>query len=256
MSVEIKIYGETAKDALDELSGLASGMRPTGIRPELAAPYGAGPAGPAVTVDEAYAEVKTGGFITTTVDLSTDGKLTNVVNHGPNPARKRGEPSPGKKRRTAAEVAEDEAADAREAQLAERIADDTRHSEIMEAGKRAISTGEARVDPENPEADDSDSASDSEQDAADEAAEVEAHRDPEKPLTIDDVKAVVMAYAEKYGMPAAQADGPRIFVEALGVPPKDKEFWKFSILPVDDQEKIRKVISIWQRATTENPFKH
>lgn len=153
------------------------------------------------------------------------------------PARKRGEPSPGNKRRTKAEMAEDEAAEAAE-----------------NAAKQNISTGEARIDPENPEADDS--ASDSEQDAADEAAEVEAHRDPEKPLTIDDVKAAVMAYAEKYGMPAAQADGPRIFVEALGAPPKGEEFWKFSILPVDDQEKIRKVISIWQRATTENPFKH
>ena len=249
MSVEIKIYGETAKDALDELSGLASGMRPAGFRPELAAPYGASTA---LAADEAYAAVKTGDFVT--ADLSTDGKLTNVVNHGPNPARKRGEPSPGNKRRTKAEMAEDEAADARDAQIAERIADDTRHAAITEAGKRAISSGEDCVDPENPETDDSEA--DAAQDAADEAAEVEAHRDPEKPLTIDDVKAAVMAYAEKYGMPAAQADGPRIFVEALGVPPKDEEFWKFSILPVDDQEKIRKVISIWQRATTENPFKH
>ena len=233
MSVEIKIYGETAKDALDELSGLASGMRPAGFRPELAAPYGASTA---LAADEAYAAVKTGDFVT--ADLSTDGKLTNVVNHGPNPARKRGEPSPGKKRRTAAEVAEDEAAEAAE-----------------NAARQNISTGENRIDPANPEVA-SDSAEDAAQDAADEAAEVEAHRDPEKPLTIDDVKAAVMAYAEKYGMPAAQSDGPRIFVEALGAPPKGEEFWKFSILPVDDQEKIRKVISIWQRATTENPFKH
>lgn len=233
MSVEIKIYGETAKDALDELSGLASGMRPAGFRPELAAPYGASTA---LAADEAYAAVKTGDFVT--ADLSTDGKLTNVVNHGPNPARKRGEPSPGKKRRTAAEVAEDEAAEAAE-----------------NAARQNISTGEARVDPENPE-EAADSEADADQDAADEAAEVEAHRDPEKPLTIDDVKAAVMAYAEKYGMPAAQSDGPRIFVEALGAPPKGEEFWKFSILPVDDQEKIQKVISIWQRATTENPFKH
>ena len=233
MSVEIKIYGETAKDALDELSELASGMRPAGFRPELAAPYGASTA---LAADEAYAAVKTGDFVT--ADLSTDGKLTNVVNHGPNPARKRGEPSPGKKRRTAAEVAEDEAAEAAE-----------------NAARQNISTGEARVDPENPE-EAADSEADAAQDAADEAAEVEAHRDPEKPLTIDDVKDAVMAYAEKYGMPAAQTDGPRIFVEALGAPPKGEEFWKFSILPIDDQEKIQKVISIWQRAATENPFKH
>ena len=231
MSVEIKIYGETAKDALDELSGLASGMRPAGFRPELAAPYGAGPA---MTADEAYAATVAQG--------AEPSGAPAVRGHTveQNATRKRGEPSPGNKRRTKAEMAEDEAAEAAE-----------------NAAKQNISTGEARIDPENPEeADDSDSASDSEQDAADEAAEVEAYRDPEKPLTIDDVKAAVMAYAEKYGMPAAQADGPRIFVEALGAPPKGEEFWKFSILPVDDQEKIRKVISIWQRATTENPFKH
>lgn len=226
MSVEIKIYGETAKDALYELSGLASGMRPAGFLPELAAPYGAGPA---MTADEAYAATVAQG--------AEPSGAPAVRGHTveQNATRKRGEPSPGKKRRTAAEVAEDEAAEAAET-------------------KQNISTGEARVDPENPEADDSEA--DAAQDAADEAAEVEAHRDPEKPLTIDDVKAVVMAYAEKYGMPAAQADGPRIFVEALGAPPKGEEFWKFSILPIDDQEKIQKVISIWQRATTENPFKH
>lgn len=229
MSVEIKIYGETAKDALDELSGLASGMRPAGFRPELAAPYGAGPA---TTADEAYAATVAQG--------AEPSGAPAVRGHTveQNATRKRGEPSPGKKRRTAAEVAEDEAAEAAE-----------------NAARQNISTGENRIDPANPEVA-SDSAEDAAQDAADETAEVEAHRDPEKPLTIDDVKAVVMAYAEKYGMPAAQADGPRIFVEALGAPPKGEEFWKFSILPVDDQEKIRKVISIWQRATTENPFKH
>jgi hypothetical protein len=229
MSVEIKIYGETAKDALDELSGLASGMRPTGFRPELAAPYGTGSN---MTVDEAYAAAAAQGAEPSEQPAARGHTVAQ------NSTRKRGEPSPGKKRRTAAEVAEDEAAEAAE-----------------NAAKQNISTGEARVDPENPE-EAADSEADAAQDAADEAAEVEAHRDPEKPLTIDDVKAAVMAYAEKYGMPAAQADGPRIFVEALGVPPKGEEFWKFSILPVDDQEKIRKVISIWQRATTENPFKH
>ena len=240
MSVEIKIYGETAKDALDELSGLASGMRPAGFRPELAAPYGTGPA---MTADEAYAAVAKSIVDQAVIEKAETLSVAephaggNAGDTSASPARKRGEPSPGKKRRTAAEVAEDEAAEAAES-----------------AARQNISTGENRIDPASPEVDDS--AEDTAQDAADEAAEVEAHRDPEKPLTIDDVKAVVMAYAEKYGMPAAQADGPRIFVEALGAPPKGEEFWKFSILPVDDQGKIQKVISIWQRATTENPFKH
>ena len=224
MSVEIKIYGETAHEALKELHEFSGGM-PSASRVE--AKTSGAPFVNAGVASEPSAPV--------TEDAAASGSATSASRS----ERKRGEPSPGKKRRTAAEVAEDEAAEAAE-----------------NAAKQNISTGEARIDPENPEADDSDSASDSEQDAADEAAEVEAHRDPEKPLTIDDVKAVVMAYAEKYGMPAAQSDGPRIFVEALGAPPKGEEFWKFSILPVDDQEKIRKVISIWQRATTENPFKH
>ena len=217
MSVEIKIYGETAHEALKELHEFSGGMPVVRAAP---------PVNPA-KLDEV------GAKIAEVREQPHAGGAAGDTSAAP--IRKRGEPSPGKKRRTAAEVAEDEAAEAAET-------------------KQNISTGEARVDPENPEADDSEA--DAAQDAADEAAEVEAHRDPEKPLTIDDVKAVVMAYAEKYGMPAAQSDGPRIFVEALGAPPKGEEFWKFSILPVDDQEKIRKVISIWQRATTENPFKH
>ena len=223
MSVEIKIYGETAHEALKELHEFSGGM-PSASRVEAKTP--GAPFVNAGVASEPSAPV--------TEDAAASGSATSASRS----ERKRGEPSPGKKRRTAAEVAEDEAAEAAE-----------------NAAKQNISTGEARIDPENPE-EAADSEADADQDAADEAAEVEAHRDPEKPLTIDDVKAVVMAYAEKYGMPAAQADGPRIFVEALGVPPKDEEFWKFSILPVDDQEKIRKVISIWQRATTENPFKH
>ena len=217
MSVEIKIYGETAHEALKELHEFSGGMPVVRAAP---------PVNPA-KLDEV------GAKIAEVREQPHAGGAAGDTSAAP--IRKRGEPSPGKKRRTAAEVAEDEAAEAAET-------------------KQNISTGEARVDPENPEADDSEA--DAAQDAADEAAEVEAHRDPEKPLTIDDVKAAVMAYAEKYGMPAAQADGPRIFVEALGAPPKGEEFWKFSILPIDDQEKIRKVISIWQRATTENPFKH
>ena len=217
MSVEIKIYGETAHEALKELHEFSGGMPVVRAAP---------PVNPA-KLDEV------GAKIAEVREQPHAGGAAGVASAAP--IRKRGEPSPGKKRRTAAEVAEDEAAEAAET-------------------KQNISTGEARVDPENPEADDSEA--DAAQDAADEAAEVEAHRDPEKPLTIDDVKASVMAYAEKYGMPAAQADGPRIFVEALGAPPKGEEFWKFSILPIDDQEKTRKVISIWQRATTENPFKH
>lgn len=55
-----------------------------------------------------------GDYVTATVK---DGKLVNVqvVDAPAAPARERGKPSPGKARRTKAEIAEDEAADARDA---------------------------------------------------------------------------------------------------------------------------------------------
>lgn len=145
-------------------------------------------------------------------------------------ARERGKPAPGRARRTKEEIAEDEAADAAEAAAA--------------AEKPAISTGEERVDPADVAA----------QDKADEQAEVEANRDPEKPVTVDDVKAVVNQYVEKFGLPATQEDGPKIFVEALGAPPKGEPYWKMSLLP-DDQEKLRAVVQIWQKAVELNPLK-
>jgi hypothetical protein len=108
----------------------------------------------------------------------------------------------------------------------------------------AISTTpENRVDPDNPET--------AEQDAADEAAEVEANR---KELTVDDVKALAMQYQDAYGIPAVQEDGAKIFVEALGAPPAGQAFWKFSILPTD-QESLRKLVDVWARALEENPLK-
>jgi hypothetical protein len=110
-----------------------------------------------------------------------------------------------------------------------------------------ISTGGERVGPE-------DSPEDAAQDAADEAAEVEANRDPKKPLTIDDVRAAVTAYVNTYGMPAAQEDGPKIFVEALGNPPADEPYWKMSLLP-DDQERLAKVVDAWEKAIAEPPVK-
>lgn len=148
-------------------------------------------------------------------------------------ARERGKPAPGKARRTKEEIAEDEAADAAGAATtskAEAVAN--------------ISTGEERVDPAGVAA----------QDKADEQAEVEANRDADKPVTVDDVKAVVNQYVTKFGLPATQEDGPKIFVEALGTPPEGESYWKMSILPAD-QESLKKVLSVWQRAVVENPLK-
>lgn len=146
------------------------------------------------------------------------------------PKRERGKPAPGRARRTKEEIAEDEAAERAEVSSGE--------------AKANISTGDERVDPADVAA----------QDAADEAAEVEEHRDPVKPLTVDDVKAVVGQYVTRYGMPAVQEDGVKIFAEALGAPPAGEAYWKMSILP-DDQAKLARVIDIWQRAVAENPLK-
>lgn len=141
------------------------------------------------------------------------------------PKRERGQPAPGRKRRTKEEIAEDEAAP-------------------------NISTGEDRIDP----AQITDTPEVAAQDAADEAAEVEQHRDPAKPLTLDDVKAVVSKYVARFGMAAVQEDGPKIFVEALGAPPEGNAYWKMSLLPAE-QEKFARVVDVWEKAVKLNPLK-
>lgn len=160
------------------------------------------------------------------VSNKSDSELAAIADG--QPTRKRGEPSPGKARRTKAEIAEDEAAEASE-----------------QANIR--SGAEDRVDPENPPAEDDEATA--QQDAADEQAEAESAE-----LTIDDVKAVVNDYVAAYGMPAVQEDGPAIFKEALGNPPDGEKFWKFSILPTD-QASLKKLASVWRRAVDENPLK-
>jgi hypothetical protein len=102
--------------------------------------------------------------------------------------RKRGEPSPGKQRRTKAEIAEDDAAAAAESTTAE---------------KPAISeTPEDRQDPNNPDV--TDDAETAAADAADEAAETAAASTGK--LTLDHVRNASGAYAKKFGVAAAQSD--------------------------------------------------
>lgn len=95
-----------------------------------------------------------------------------------------------------------------------------------------------------PEDDDASQA----QDAADEAAEVEANRAPAAPLTVEDVMGEVGAYVEKFGMPAAQEDGPKIFIAALGAPPNNEPFWKKSLLATASQEQLQKARDAWKTA--------
>jgi hypothetical protein len=89
------------------------------------------------------------------------------------------------------------------------------------------------------------------QDKADEQAEVEQNRDPETPLTIEDVKAAVGKYIEKFDMAAAQQDGPQLFVDVLGKPPEGQPYWKMSVLPID-QPTLKKVVDAWTAAAAGN----
>lgn len=100
----------------------------------------------------------------------------------PNPARERGKPAPGRARRTKAEIAEDEAADAADA------------AKAVDEGKPQISTGEERVGPQ----DDPETAA---QDAADEAAETAGKTLP----PIERLRAAVGEYRKKHGVPASVA---------------------------------------------------
>lgn len=102
----------------------------------------------------------------------------------------------------------------------------TRKKKDDAPAQQAISTGEERVSPE----DDADTA---EQDKADEQAEVEATREPEKPVTLDDVKNSFGLYVQKFGMEAVTQDGVNILADALASEklPEGEKFWKATIIP-------------------------
>ncbi|QIG74334.1 hypothetical protein EVC08_022 [Rhizobium phage RHph_N65] len=138
--------------------------------------------------------------------------------------RERGKPAQGRARRTKEEIAEDEAADAADANAAQ------------------ISTNpENRVGPEDePEV--------QAQDAADEQAEVDANRDAEAPLTIEDLKMAMSEYVTKFDMGAAQEDGGNIFGDALGKPPGGEQYWKMSLAAAAGQDTLKKAIAAWKAA--------
>ena len=221
MSVKIEIFGEDARHALRELADFAAGALPQKfgtVQPVHVTPVSAAEAvePPAATQEAREADAQP-------VVLEE-------------PKRERGKPSAGRARRTKEEIAEDEAAD---------LADQTANAEPAN-----ISTGEERIDPNQPE----DSPEDQAQDAADEAAEVAASRDAEKPLTNDDLKAEMTAYVQRFGMPAVQEDGAKIFAAGLGEPPAGEAAWKLSIVG-DNQEWLAKAVAAWKAALAENPFK-
>lgn len=108
-----------------------------------------------------------------------------------------------------------------------------------EEPKQSIQSGEERVGPE-------DTAEETAQDDADEEAD---KTDSEK-VTHDGIRAALGEYMQKFGMPAAQEDGPKVIGLALG----DKAKTKVSDIP-DDQAALKKVLDGVREMITKNPFK-
>jgi len=87
-------------------------------------------------------------------------------------------------------------------------------------------------------------------DAADEAAESAAIKAEDPKLTHDDIRQELGAYMRKYGMPAAQEDGPRLFKMIF----PDVTPAKISDIP-DTQEDLNKVLAGIREMAAKNPYK-
>lgn len=158
------------------------------------------------------------------------------------PKRERGQPSPGKARRTKAEIAEDEAADKADIERGARLAADytAKTADFFQAEQPLISTDpENRVGPE-------DTPEDAAQDAADEAAETAAQRGDDPALTVEDLRNVLGLYVKAYGMANAQVDLPVVLQEVCG-----EGVVKATDVPED---KIADAIAAIKKTGKENRF--
>ncbi len=174
---------------------------------------GKGPNGEAL-VDFQPSTVKTVVGSVTTQGPDPDAKFPEPSLSAMDGDRKRGEPGAGHRRRTNAQIAEDEVyfkqrghaavatmelgAEPPETRtqtsdpLSSRSDAATTQSSSESAGESQISSGEARTNPD-----------DDAQDAADEAAESAAHRGDAP--TLDDLRKVIGEYQKKFGMAQAAA---------------------------------------------------
>lgn len=146
--------------------------------------------------------------------------------------RVRGQPSPGKARRTKAEIAEDDAAAATGAAL------------MGSTPANTFGTDSEPVAEDSPEVQAAD--------AADEAAETAAAKVDGK-LTLDDVRNALGLYVGAFGMAAAQADGPVLIAKVLGVEHNPAAPKKISDLG-DDQVLLRRAVDGVSEMITKNPF--
>lgn len=94
---------------------------------------------------------------------------------------------------------------------------------------------EDRQDPE---------VADEPQDAADEVAEEAAGKEDPGSFTRDELRDAMMDYAQRYGMEAVQADGPKILVGVAGVE-------KLSLVPDD---KMGAAVVAFREAVAKNPY--
>lgn len=156
----------------------------------------------------------------------TQAEAEAIVETAKVTTRERGKPSPGHKRRTNAEIAEDEAADKADAERASSAANDT----------PAISTGGQRIDPDNPD--------DVAADEADEAADTAVSNDGK--LTHDNLRDIMATYVKAYGLPAAQEDVPKVFSGLFGA-----DVVKVSQVPED---RIAEAIEAVKKAGRENTY--
>jgi hypothetical protein len=206
--------------------------------------------GPLFTAEQAQAEIDAAAELVAIEQPAC--ALPSVLNEPSVIAkRERGKPGPGRKRRSAEEVAEDDAADRAEATPA-AAPESTSDVSVLSVAPTDAAVPEIRANPEN-RGDPEDSAEVQAQDADDEAAEHEAamaerlEKEPERVLTHDDLRRAMSEYVTKFGMPATLEDGPGIFKSALGNPPAGSAIWKLTLVP-DDQAALGKTLAAWSAA--------
>lgn len=246
MTVEIRIIGEDAGHALRELSSLSRGLLvSTSLTPVPVDVAKMDAVGQKIAATQAAADEsgQAAGFTAPTTETADEPGT-----------RLRGKASGGRARRTKDEIAEDEqleklaaAAGVPIEQVDNALGNGLTREKVISELEAKAAKGNMGADPENrvgPE----DDAETQAQDEADEQAEVENNREPEKPLTVDDVRSVMGRYVEKFQLPATQEDGPGIFVDALGAPPAGEQSWKLSLLANADQATLRKAIDAWTAA--------
>lgn len=171
-----KVESPLARIAEDVRNGTAKFVPPSEDQSGSATPQVANPLADEMSKLENPADIKTGAEAP---DVNLD-----YAAPANGPKRVPGQPSPGKRRRTAAEVAEDLEHDKGVADKAFLKGEST-----VPGGPPLISTGEARVDPAVIA-----------QDEADEARETAANKTG---LTLDDVRAAFGVYSKKVGLPRA-----------------------------------------------------